>query len=172
MRSSLGSIVLALAAGFLPHAGAQAAAPALRVGTYDGRAIAVAFAASRFNQVAEKRKEQEAAKRAGDEQRVRELEAWGAALQRRLHRQAFARVPVDDLLAPVQDGLAAAAAKRGVQVVVPSIDYHGPEILVLDLTDELVALYEPSARTLQMVEDLRQKPPLELDELEAGHAGD
>ena len=72
----------------------------VRVGTYDSRAIAVAYASSRFSPVAEKMREFELAKQANDKERVRTLEAWGEKHQRGLHRQGFARVPVDDLLAP------------------------------------------------------------------------
>ena len=140
-----------------------------RVGTYDSRAIAVAYAASKYNPVNEKRKEQAAAKTAGDSKRAKELEAWGAEHQRNLHRQGFGRVPVDDLLVHVQTELAKVAAKAGVEAIAMHCDFALPEIEVVDITDEMVELYEPNERTLGFVKDLKKHAPLELDKIEQAH---
>ena len=91
----------------------QQATPKLRVGTYDNRAIAVAYAPSRFNPGGEKMREYRQAAAEGDEARMAELSAWGEAHQRALHRQGFGRVPVDDLLAHVADRLPEVAAAEG-----------------------------------------------------------
>lgn len=160
-RRSLGWLALPALAP-LPAAG-QAK---FRIGTYDSRAIAVAYAASRFNPVRGKMKEMEAAKAAGDQVKVKQLEQWGQALQRQLHRQGFSRVPVDDLLAHVKDRIPEVAARAGVQAVMMQCDWAAAGVEVVDVTEALVALYEPSARTLSIVQDMKGKPPLPLDELE------
>jgi hypothetical protein len=142
------------------------AAPPFRIGTYDSRAIAVAYAASRFNPVREKMKELQAARSAGDEATIRQLEEWGQAQQRQLHRQGFGRVPVDDLLAHVRERLPEAAGRAGVLAIAMNCDWAGPGVEAVDVTDALVALFEPSARTLSIVKDMKGKAPLPLDEIE------
>lgn len=160
--------VAALAAARQP----QASSPAktLRVGTYDSRAIAVAYAASKFNPVADKLREREAAKAAGDTRRVKELEAWGERHQRDLHRQGFGRVPVDDLLDAVRDQLPAAARAADVELIAMDVDFASPNVEEVDVTDALVRLFDPSERTLGIVKDLKKQPPISLDEVERGHA--
>ena len=160
-------VVLACSAGARAFA-AEPTAPdkKLRIGTYDNRAIAVAFAPSKYNPVAEKMKEMEKAKAAGDEAKQQELKVWGEAQQRKLHRQGFGRAPVDDLLAAVKDKLPEAAHRAGVAAIVWQCDYAGDNVEIVDVTDELVRLFEPSERVLKIVKDLKGKPPLDLDVIE------
>ena len=76
--STILAIWAVILSGFAcPLAHSQEATQPIRVGIYDNRAIAVAFAASKYNPVPEKMKEYNAAKEAENTDRVRELEAWG-----------------------------------------------------------------------------------------------
>ncbi|MAE63706.1 MAG: hypothetical protein CMJ18_05495 [Phycisphaeraceae bacterium] len=140
-----------------------------RIGTYDNRAIAVAFAASRFNDMSERMGEYEKAKAAGDAARMKELEAWGQARQRRLHRQGFGRVPVDDLLEHVEDQLANVARQTGVDAITWHCAYARPDVVTVDVTSEIVALFDPSAKTLRTIRQLRGREPLDLDEIDRHH---
>ncbi|MFZ5832812.1 MAG: hypothetical protein ACOY3P_22225 [Planctomycetota bacterium] len=141
----------------------------LRVGVYDNRAIAVAWAPSRFNPVAEKMKEMEQAKAAGDEAKQKELKAWGQSHQRKLHRQGFGRMPVDDLLAPVKDRLPEVARKTSVDAIVWQCDYAGENVEMVDVTSELVELFDPSPKTRKIAAEIVTKPPVDLDEIEKHH---
>lgn len=143
-----------------------AAAPRVRIGTYDSRAIAIAYAPSEHNPVAEKMKAHASAKAQGDQRQVAELEAWGAAHQRQLHRQGFGRVPVDDLLAPVAHRLPEVAKAAGVDAIVFSCEHHSSEVELVDVTLALVALYEPSERTLEHVRSSLKTTPLSLAEID------
>ena len=138
----------------------------IRIGTYDSRAIAIAYAASKYNPVSEKMKEHQQAKTAGDEDRVKQLEAWGQKHQRQLHRQGFSEVPVNDLLAHVKGQLPDVARRAGVVAIVRKCDFTAADVATVDLTNELVALYEPSEKTLGFVESLKGKAPVDLDEIE------
>ena len=98
-----------------------------------------------------------------------ELEAWGQGHQRALHRQGFGRVPVDDLLAHVAERLPEVARTARVVAIVFDCNWAGAEVELVDVTHELVALFEPSEKTLATVEELLQHEPVDLDELERGH---
>jgi hypothetical protein len=161
---------LALMSGTAVHPGPrdEEAAP-LRVGVYDSRAIAVAFAGSEFLRVGEKMQALKEAKAAGDGDRVKELEAWGEKAQRQLHRQGFGRVPVTDLLGHVKDRLPTVAQEAGVDAITFECNYLAPGVEKVDITLELVMLFDPSERTLRTVEELRQHEPVDLDEIERNH---
>jgi len=171
VSKSIPILILAALCGAFTLRSAQepSSAPRLRIGTYDNRAIAVAYANSRFNPVGEKMAEFEAAKAAGDTERVAALEAWGEKLQRALHRQGFARVPVDDLLSCVAERLPAVAEESGVDAIVFACDWSGPEVERVDVTRALVQLFDPSEQGLRWIDELLEQAPLDLDEIDQDH---
>jgi hypothetical protein len=137
----------------------------IRVGTYDNRAVAVAYAASCFNPVREKMAEQSAAKKAGDQVKLKELEAWGEHHQRMLHVQGFCRVPVTDLLEPVKEKMTKLAADERLAAIVMSCDVAAPNVELVDVTEQLVKLFEPTAKTLEMAKKVRAVPPASILEV-------
>jgi len=168
MKISIGVLIVAatLVALSLSARQAPAGERKLRLGTYDNRAIAVAYAQSKYNPVAEKMKEHGRAKAAGDEKRVKELEQWGESHQRALHRQGFGRVPVDDLLAHVRERLPDVARQMQVDAITWQCDYKASGVEVVDVTDALAALFDPSEQTLKTLAELRNVPAIDLGELE------
>ncbi len=163
-------VLAALAAcGLTGIAGGQdhrpATDPRVRIGVYESRAIAVAWAASTHNPVAEKMKELEVAKREKDSQRMAQLEAWGQAHQRQLHFQGFGRVPVNDLLQPVHAGLVQIMREKQVTAITMQCDAVAEGVELVDVTMDLVQLFAPSERTLTWIKQLREHEPLSLDEL-------
>ncbi|MGE3164114.1 MAG: hypothetical protein AB7O52_04370 [Planctomycetota bacterium] len=156
--------VVAMAAVQAPPEGKRT-----RVGVYDSRAIAIAYAPSRFNPVREKTKELEQAKAAGDSRKVKELEAWGEKHQRALHRQGFGRVPVGDLLDPVRDRLPGVAREARVDVICAECDFSAADVELVDVTRALALLYEPSEKTLGYIDEIKQHAPVDLDEIDRGH---
>lgn len=141
----------------------------IRVGVYDNRAVAVAYAHSKFNPARRKVEELEEARRSGDSARAKELDEWGWRHQRDLHRKGFCRVPVDDILARVRERLPEVARRTGVDVIGWQCDYAAPKVRVIDVTRELVSLFEPSEKTWKTVEGLKDHPAVDLDEMEGHH---
>src|SRR5690606_16173715 len=127
---------------------------------YDSRAIAVAYAASQFNPVKERMAEYEQAKAAGDKTKMQQLVSWGEEHQRQLHFQGFGRVPVDDLLAPVRDEVAKIGRDRNLAAITMHCDYRAEQVEIVDVTDELVKLYNPTAKTLKYVTEIRDVAPV------------
>ena len=138
----------------------------IRIGVYDSRAIAIAFAPSKYNPVKEKMKKYQQAKADGDKKKMKELEEWGKKHQRQLHRQGFSIVPVDDLLEHVKDQMDDVAKKVNVVVIVRKCDFVGNNVEIVDVTDQLVELFNPSEKTLKFVRSIKDKPGVDLDEVE------
>jgi hypothetical protein len=137
----------------------------VRIGTYDSRAIAIAYAPSRFNPVREKMAAYEKAKAAGDRAKMKELETWGEQHQRLLHFQGFGRVPVTELLEPVKDEVAKLARQRQLTAITMHCDFLGADVEVVDVTDDLVKLYDPSKKALGHIQAIRTAKPVPLTEL-------
>ncbi len=69
----------------------------------------------------------------------------------------------------MKDRLPEAARKAGVDVIAWQCDYAGPNVEIVDVTDALVLLFEPSERTLKTIVELRKRPTANLDEIEKHH---
>lgn len=167
--------IVLLVCGMAVAVGSAAAGPgpgaerqrALRVGQYDARAVAVAWAASKPHAkiMSDKLDEMNKAKAAGDQAKIKSLEEWGRRHQHQLHRQGFSGADVSDILARVKKQLPGVAQRAGVDVLVRRADYAGPGVEVVDVTDELVKLFEPSERTLKTIADLRKQPVVDEESI-------
>ena len=146
--------------------------PKVRIGIYDSRAVAVAFAHSDFNdnRLKARMPEMEKAKAAGDTKKIEELDTWGHAQQEKLHRQGFSTAPVDDILEHIKDKLPEISKQADVTALVSKWDkktlkrYRSAELI--DVTDLIVAPFDPSEKNLKMIEQLKKKkpiPPWQLD---------
>lgn len=168
--AAVAGLVVAVGVGSLgvksvgrPPAAAAAAKPVanvvVRVGVYDSRAIAVAYSRSAgWNDVlTEKMKEREAAQAAGDKKKVADLEAWGRSRQTMAHLAVFSGVPMDDALLneKVAAGMKEVGAKRGLSAIVRRTEWVAAGVEVVDVTDDLVDLFDPDDRVLKIVEGLK-----------------
>jgi hypothetical protein len=82
-----------------------------------------------------------------------------------LHFQGFGRVPVDDLLAPVKDQVAKLARERKLAAITMSCDFTGGQVELVDVTDDLVKLYDPSEKTLKSARAVRAVKPAPLTQI-------
>ena len=103
------------------------------------------------------------AEAAGDAQKVAELKARGSALQTVRHLQAFGDAPVDDILNHVRDQLPGLAHKAGVRAIGREPDFRDASVEAVDVTEQLVALFNPDQRTLNTVRELRKRKPMSLE---------
>ena len=140
-----------------------------RIGVYDSRAIAVAFAGSEvFNEWMSALAEEHAkATAAGDQKRVAELEAEAAERQKLMHKQGFSTAPVDNILEQVRDRLPAIKEKTGVSVLVSKWDTdmlakHSATERV-DVTIELIDAFNPNERQRRSAIEIQKHKPIPLN---------
>ena len=151
--------------GVLAAAGMDEPEPRVRIGVYDNRAVAIAWGNSEFNPVKERMGEYRKAQAEGDEAKIKELEAWGVSLQRKLHFQGFGRYPVDDLLGSVSDQLAGVAEAKHLDAIAWFTDFERDGVEIVDITPELVALFGPNEKAQNWIEQLKETEPVGLEEL-------
>lgn len=165
MRATAVALIVIIAAVIVvPISGAEQAT--LRVGVYDNRAITVAYAHSEFNPVEEKMKAHAQAEAEGDSDKMEEIEAWAERHQHELHLKAFCHAPVDDLLAHVEDRLPEVAKEAGVDVIARACDYVGEDVESVDVTMELVALFDPGEEALRTIEQMEGVEAVPLADIE------
>jgi hypothetical protein len=139
----------------------------VRIGTYDSRAVATAYVrSSGFAQRIKALQEQRAAAvKSGDAKAVERLENQGKLMQVRIHLQGFSDAPIDDVLHAVRDQLSEVARRNSVMAIVHAADYHDPQVELVDVTDDLVNLFNPDRETLKMVNQLRKTKPAAIEEI-------
>lgn len=139
----------------------------VRVGTFDSRAVAMAYYRSEaFNREAKDLKAaHEKAKAAGDEKRVEELEQEGRAQQALMHKQGFGTWPVNNILAKITDELPGIATQAGVDIIISKweIVYQRSGIEFIDVTDRIVRPFNPDARTLEIIHELQKLDPVLIE---------
>lgn len=148
----------------------KATASRVRVGTFDSRLVAVAYVRSDvFHSRLEKMAaELKAAKEAGDQKRVKQLEAAGPALQHLIHKQSFGTWPIDDILKTIEGDLPKIAKESDVDVIVSkwNITFRKKHTEFIDVTMKMVERFEPTKETQKVLKDLAKKKPVPIEILE------
>jgi hypothetical protein len=139
--------------------------PKVRIGTYDSRAVAVAYARSaacaESLKALQARLDQAVAK---DEKGAKQRIARAADRRQWLaHRQAFGRASVDDAMGALKDNLAEVARQARVEAIVYEPDFASEQVELVDLTAEIVALFEPDERTRKMAMSVKDAQRVHID---------
>jgi hypothetical protein len=164
-------LVVAISATYTLHATAQdkASTPGLKIGVYDSRGIAIAWARSAEfgKEVAKLRTDLAEAKAKSDTALVRKLETEGRSVQVRLHQRGFSTAGAADLLERVADQLPAVAREAGVVLIVSKweLPYRDPAVEVVDVTLPVAKLFDPDEQTLKILGELAVQMPVPFDEL-------
>jgi len=139
-----------------------------RIGVYDSRAVAVAYAGSEaFDKwLKGLMAERDKAKAEGNQKRADELEARMIAQQKLFHKQCFSTVPVDDILEHVKGDLPEIERKAGVDALVSKWDKatlakHKNAELV-DVTIALVDAFHPNEKQRRSAIEIQQHKPIPL----------
>ncbi len=166
---TLGLAAVVLAACVRPAAGETPDAVPMRIGVYDSRGVAIAYAKSaEFQQNLDKmRSDLTQAKAKGDVEKVKMLETEGPWMQVRLHQRGFSTAGAGDLLAKVADGLPGVAREAGVVLIVSKweMPYRDSAVQIVDVTLPLARLFKPDEATLKMLGELEAQKPIPFDEL-------
>ena len=143
-----------------------------RIGVYDSRAVAVAFAGSPAHekQLRALIEEHRKAKETGDLKKASRLEAEGKALQVKAHKQAFSTAPVDDILAHITNALPGIQRAAGVTALISKWDkaelkkHAGAERV--DVTMQLVDAFQPKERQRKSAIEIQKRRPISLKQAE------
>ncbi len=125
------------------------------VGTFHKKSIVVAYYRSDAwkKAVDQKREEQKAARAAGDQAKVAELEKWGAGSQELAHRQLEGKAPIDSVVEALRPVLTEVAARHGAA----GIAADPPKgVRTVDLTTQILDAMGADEKTRKVIEELRK----------------
>lgn len=143
-----------------------------RIGIYDSRVVAYAY----FWSEAQQRRRNEhmaatkAAKAAGDQARLAELDAARRQGQDTIHRQIFSTAPVDAILDTLKPRVAEVGKQAGVTRLVSKWDKKALKQFKraeqVDVTELLLAEFKLSDKQKKVVVEFRRQKPLSPEKCE------
>ncbi len=142
------------------------AQPQQRIGVYDSRCVAVAFAGNPEHEArtAQEMAALEAAKQQGDPDSIAAADKIVWDSRKRLHHQGFGTAPVDDIFAFYPEQLEAIKQKHNLVTLVSQWDkqtlktYRNTE--QIDITVDLIDMLNPNARQRRSALSIRDHKPL------------
>lgn len=141
----------------------------VRVGTFDSRLVAIAYARSEIFQrrVAKLYADAKEAKVAGNEKRVKQLETAGPALQELIEKQSYSTWPVDDILETIKGEIPEIARQAKVDVLVSkwNVVFQRNGVELVDVTDLMIKPFNVTEETQKILDSMRRKQPLPLEKL-------
>ena len=128
------------------------------VGTFDSRAVTLAFGTSPQQAEFYKRYPEYVAPRDGAT--PEEVEQWKINLKKRQFRQGFGRGDVSEFLDLIRDEIPKIAEKTGVDVIVSKwdIEYQSPKVKLVDVTEALIQPFKPTDERLKIIRDVMKVP--------------
>jgi hypothetical protein len=140
-----------------------------RIGTFDSRCVAIAYAKSDFlkNKDSDLRKEQAKAKAEGNETRVNELDKIGQHLQFILEQQVFSTGSVNNIIEKIKDKIPAIAEKNNVKLILSKWElfYHDESLEIVDITDQIVNLFNLDEQSRNSVEGIKKMEPIPMEQI-------
>lgn len=137
-----------------------------RIGIYDSRAVAVAYAGSPVHeaQLRASQAEREKARAAGDSAAVARIDVEGRAQQEKLHRQAFGTAAVDDILARIPDEVERLKRAERVADLISKWDAaalaKAGAAERVDMTAALIDALHPNARQRERAVAIQRTQPV------------
>jgi hypothetical protein len=151
--------------------GTPSAAP-VRIGLYDSRSIAIAYAGTKYfdQAMSALQEEYKQALANGDQAVIDEIEARAEEQQAQMHLQAFSTAPVDEILAQIKELLPGIMQQANVSMLVSKWDQETldgyPDAELVDVTLLLVDALEPSEQQRNYAIEIQEQEPIPLEEAE------
>jgi hypothetical protein len=139
----------------------------IRIGTYDSRAVAVAYFNSPYGKhilelMGDLQKRKKEALEAKDTVKTKRLIREGEMRQAMMHEQGFGTGSVNDLLVAIKDKIGSLAKSENLDIIVSKyeLNYSNSNSIVIDITEKLTNLFEPNKRFKSMLPDLLKNEPI------------
>ena len=166
------SILASIVAGLCTLPGPAFSQPAgapLRIGVFDSRCVAIAHgrSASFAEHLKNLRADLAKAKESGNEKRVKEIEQIGPTSQVLMHQQGFSTGSVRNIMQTVAGQLPAIAGRAHVSIIVSQWElfFQDGQAELVDVTDEVVALFKPDEQTRTILEQVKKADPVPIEQI-------
>ncbi len=131
----------------------------IKVGTFDPRTVALAYARSKThgNFVKGVMAEHAAAKAAGNTRKMRELQSLMSRNQDDAHRQVFGVGPYDSLADQLKGILAEVAKAEGLSVIAPKLYWAADQVQTVDVTEAIITRLGTDEQTRKIIDEMNRK---------------
>ncbi|NQT25135.1 hypothetical protein HQ585_07265 [candidate division KSB1 bacterium] len=140
----------------------------IRIGTFDSRCVAIAYGRTDFLKLINgMRAELKTAKEEGNEERVAELEKLGSTYQFLMHQQGFSTGSAKNIMDSIKDKLPSVAEKNKVKLILSKweVFYNDDSLELVDVTDEIVNLFNPDEQSLEIVKNIKGMDPVPIEQI-------
>jgi len=148
---------------------AQQSPQTIKIGIYDSRSVAIAYSNSDSFQkdIGNLMTEYKKAKEENNTKQISELEKEGQFQQQLLHEQTFSVGTVSNIIEKIKDKLQEIAKSAGVSLIISKweVSYKDSYPEYVDVTQQIVDLFNPSKQTLKWIKDLQLQTPIPIDKL-------
>ena len=135
-----------------------------RIGIFDSRSVAIVYANSKFfkNPYPEIKKRMDVAKEKTDTKEIAKIEYEAKLHQAILHDQGFGKGSVNTITDLYRDKIAEIAKTENLSAVVSKweVIYSKPDIELVDITDKIIAFFEPSDKMKEVIKEVPQQEPV------------
>lgn len=155
---------------------AQKKSSALKIGTYDSRLVVLAYTKSDLfkKKMQEMSKESDALLQSKDTVKMKEGAFKMISFSYLLERSVFTSASATSTINLVKDEFPGLAKKAGVGMIVSKWDlnYSNPEIEIVDLTQQIVALFDKAGGDTKTAAEIGQQAPVSEEEYGLGESID
>jgi Skp family chaperone for outer membrane proteins len=141
----------------------------LRIGTFDSRCIALAYGRSAdfMREIDSMKSTLAVAKKDSNKEKIEELEQLGPTKQVLLHQQVFSNGSVINILEKVKDKFPAIAKENNLKMILSKweIMFVDESIDLIDITDQLVSLFNPDEQTKKIIENIKSMEPVPIEQI-------
>ncbi|MCX6287572.1 MAG: hypothetical protein NTY96_10700 [Bacteroidetes bacterium] len=161
--------ILILTALISSPALAQKKSPALKIGTYDSRTVIFAWSRTDLlkQHMMKWKQQNDSAQKSHDTARIKELAVEAMSFQHLLHLMVFSNGSVSSFMEIIKVKLPGLAKTAGVSVIVSKweLNYSDPSFEVIDLTNQVAALFQPKENIDKMASEIAKQAPVPIDEM-------
>lgn len=140
----------------------------VRIGVFDSRCVAIAYGRTDFLKEMDSIRTLHAkAKEAGNQEIVKELGQLGPTKQVLMHQQGFSTGSVNNILEKVKEKFPAIAKENNVKLIVSKweVMFADESLELVDITDQLTALFNPDEATNKIIENIKAMEPVPIEKI-------
>lgn len=138
----------------------------LKIGTFDSRAVAIAYYNSKdFKHTIESSmSDMKAAEENGDKKAIAKIKRGRSLQQAIKHEQGFGKGSINDIIEKIKDKIAALGKKENLTAIISKweVVYNSAEVELVDITERVVDLFEPNERMKEMTKEVLMSEPVKV----------
>ena len=135
-----------------------------KIGTFDSRAVAIAYYNSKnFKNTMESiMSEMKTAKEKGDKKAIAKIEREKSLRQAMMHEQGFGKGSINNIIDMVKEKIAVLAKNENLTTIVSKweVVYSRADVELVDITEKIVDFFEPNERMKEMTKEVLKSEPI------------